>query len=498
VLFATALAIRVLVAWIWRFDGLYGQDAFAYYGQAEEIAARFSEGHWSLPEYFWPSGFPIFAALAMMVFGAAPTTAQALNMVLGSAVVVLVYLVARDLLDDGPGGGDDLPGGDAEKVGIVAASATMVAGQLIFSSVVVMADMAAAFWLALSAWLLVRFVRSPGSWFLMTGAAAAGAAAVVTRWAMVLVAPAFAVVAAMTLGRCARRRLAVLTAFLAAGIVALPQLMLSLSGKDGGLAGYFADWSPLNVFMSSYESDEGLTRYRFPNGVFYLAPWWHPALMPPTMGAFALPGVIALWIRRRVRTLLFLGLWIAAPFVFFVGIPHQNLRYGITLWVPAVILAAVGVLELWRRPARRWLVVCLLLVSLVGSVLWNGSRWSRFFASQHQVKEMARHLDEALPRDAVILSFEVTGILDHYTTVEVRELFSMDTGDLRSCTDRNDRVWVVVDVDTIETQWKGLSPWRNLMWLRTNRSLTAVEDHGQWTVFSVGRPDTGEWSAESP
>lgn len=487
VLFVVALAVRVIVAWIWRFDGLYGQDAFAYFDQSKEIAARLADGQWSLPEFFWPSGFPILAALIMMVFGPSPLAVQALNMVLGAAVVVLVYLVGRDLLSVAPEGGQKLPPRYAEGVGLVAAAATVISGQLVFSSVVVMADMAAAFWLTLSAWLLIRFVRSPASWFLVTAAAAAGAAGVVTRWATVLALPAFAVLCIMMLRRCSRRRLAVLTALVAALLVALPQLMLSASGKDGGLAGYFAGWSPLNMFLRAYESEEGLTRYLFPNGVFYLAPWWHPGLMPPTMGILALPGLITLWSRRHFKTILFLGLWMSVPYLFFVGIPHQNLRYCLTMWVPAAILTAVGIIELWRRPAWRIPITCLLLVSLLGSVAWNGMRWDRFFGAQSDIKTMARHLDDLLPSDAVILSFEATLTLDHYTDVEVRELYSMDTEELKACTDHHNPVWVVANPERIDTQWRNLTPWHNLQWLRTHRRLTVVEEHGQWTVFSVQR-----------
>lgn len=77
----------------------------------------------------------------MVVFGTGPATAQALNIVLGSMVVVLVVLAGRDLLTSAPDGGMTLPHGYARGVGIVAASATMVAGQQVFSSVVVMAAM---------------------------------------------------------------------------------------------------------------------------------------------------------------------------------------------------------------------------------------------------------------------------------------------------------------------------------------------------------------------
>jgi hypothetical protein len=155
------------------------------------------------------------------------------------------------------------------------------------------------------------------------------------------------------------------------------------------------------------------------------------------------------------------------------------------MWAPAVILAAIGVAELWQRPARRVLVAGLLAVSLVGSVAWSVSKFDRFFGGQNHVKEVARHLGTVLPADSVILSFEATLALDHYTDLEVHELYSMDAGDLETCINRGNPVWVVVDVAKIETQWRDLSPWQNLMWLRTHSTLELVERHGKWTVYAV-------------
>ena len=342
-------------------------------------------------------------------------------MVLGATVVALAYLVGRDLLTASSKGDRDIPPQYAEGVGLVAAVTTMVAGQLVLSSVVVMADMAAAFWLALSAWLLVRFNE-------------------VARLGV----PSDS----CSCGRRRRRGHPLGHRARRAGVCCSGRddactMQTALAGGPdspcGGSAGGAATadsqsfWQrrgagrvlrwlePRQYLSRTLESEEGLTKHVLPNGIFYLAPWWHPDLMPPTMGLFALPGLIALWGRRRFRTLLFLGIWISVPYLFFIGIPHQNLRYSLTMWVPAVVLVAVGVLDLWHRPSWRLPVVCLLLTSLLGTVLWNGPRWSRTFESHSQVKAMARHLDEMLPADAVVLSFETTLALDHYTDAEVHD-----------------------------------------------------------------------------
>src|ERR1700720_3374239 len=67
VLVAAVLVVR-------RFDGLYGQDAFAYYHYAvgplrqSLLALRLVP----LPEFYWPPGFPAVVAVASLALGASP------------------------------------------------------------------------------------------------------------------------------------------------------------------------------------------------------------------------------------------------------------------------------------------------------------------------------------------------------------------------------------------------------------------------------------------
>ena len=55
-LFLLALLIRLAVIVHWRFDGLYGQDAFAYFQQAVAIAERLPHGPLPSTGFFWPEG----------------------------------------------------------------------------------------------------------------------------------------------------------------------------------------------------------------------------------------------------------------------------------------------------------------------------------------------------------------------------------------------------------------------------------------------------------
>ncbi|MEX1311233.1 MAG: hypothetical protein AB1Z65_12485, partial [Candidatus Sulfomarinibacteraceae bacterium] len=142
--FATALAVRVSVIWFWQFDGLYGQDAFAYYDRSVDIAHRLVHGWSALPPFFWPHGYPILGAVAVVAVGEGPVGPQLVNIVFGSLLAVLAYFFARDLDRAAAAAEADAPARDGEACGLVAGLCTALAGQPVLSSVVVMSDVTAA------------------------------------------------------------------------------------------------------------------------------------------------------------------------------------------------------------------------------------------------------------------------------------------------------------------------------------------------------------------
>ena len=60
------------------FDGLYGQDAFAYYDYAIGPLRDSLLALQPLPAFFWPPGYPLFVALASLITGPTPFASGAL------------------------------------------------------------------------------------------------------------------------------------------------------------------------------------------------------------------------------------------------------------------------------------------------------------------------------------------------------------------------------------------------------------------------------------
>src|SRR5712691_2476644 len=63
------------------FDGLYGQDAYAYFDYATVSVRRSIVQIAPLEAFFWPPGYPLLVALASFVIGPSALAGQAVSLV---------------------------------------------------------------------------------------------------------------------------------------------------------------------------------------------------------------------------------------------------------------------------------------------------------------------------------------------------------------------------------------------------------------------------------
>ncbi|RIK43560.1 MAG: hypothetical protein DCC55_05270 [Chloroflexi bacterium] len=501
ILFAIALLIRLAIIGVWRFDGLYGQDAFAYYQQALAIAERLPQGLPPPTDFFWPNGYPLLAALLMTVLGRNESAAQLTSVLCGAALAPLAYGLSRDLL-----------GKMGHQVGILAGLVLAVAGQPVLSSVVIMADMAALFWAMLAAWLLVRSWRNGRvqQGYLVSAGVALGLA-VVTRWLYALLALPFIAYALYRAWRTPTPPHALLAPVLGGFGVLLPQVWLSLHRPEGLMHSWLLNWRPGNAFERQFEHIDGHYSYALPVGLYYLQPLVHPNFMVPLLGLAALWGIRHLW-RERGSTeaqgaLILLGGWLGVVYLFLVGIPYENFRFGLTLYLPAVLLAGAGVEALRTEPPRfvlRWFktrqpsgegqtiwqrsVLGVFGVCLLAMALWAGFSAERMLAAHNQSKTIAHQVANLVPEDATLLAFGLTLTLQHYTERDVVELYNLHGETLDAAT-ASAPVYLLLDLENVAQQWRDRPPALHYEWLRTHRTLTPVADFPPYSLFLVSQRD---------
>ena len=514
-LFLAGLATRFLVIAIAHVDGVYGQDSFAYLGCAREILA-IRWGAVPCASFFWPLGYPALASVFMYFVPDAVRGAQLASVVVGAAIAPLVYWTVLELRSSATDASGDRR--IAVAAGIVAGSS----GMLLLSSVLVMSDAAGMFWAALSALLALRWDRCArqgirrSPWLALS--AAALALAVVTRWIYAGLVPPFALYAILAI----RRRIEATgdvhgqRAFVAAmlpplGLAAViflaivtPQLWLSqLAGAPATGHEWVVNWNPLNALRRSFDTPDGHFDYAVPPLIFYAAPFFHPLYLSPLLTGCVLLGA---WRLRRSLAAVLLGGWIGTLYFYLVGVPFQNLRFGLAFFVPVAILAGVGLsaipLPPWLRSARAsgpsdqripganthstwrvgWLVLALSSLVTLGFTYRALSALRVATSAEHAAIDF---LAARVSPESTVVSFELSIALEYYTRLTVVDLYAQSPDSLRAriCTSRP--VFLYVNPARLEAQWLGRSPDENFRYIRDRIGLAEIGGQAGWILYRL-------------
>jgi hypothetical protein len=493
-LFLAALAIRLLIVVATRFDGLYGQDAFAYFDCARDIL---SIRAMQVPcdDFHWPLGYPLLAALFMLGTHAAPLGAQLASMVTGAAIAPLAYWMA---LAAAPATARDQEN-MAVAAGLIAASC----GQLILSSIVVMSDAPGLFWATASACALLQWERSASNTGLhrlgLAMAAAALALAIITRWiyaGSLLPFGIFAIIAARRKLRDARAAIAtsvkplwsveylsyVFAAFVFSCILVAQLYLNALSPAPVLHHGWLINWNLLGAWRTSFDNPDGHFNYRVPPLIYYGAPLFHPLYVSPLLTGCALLGA---WRLRRSPALIVLGGWIVTLYLYLVGIPYENGRFGLAFFSPVAVLAGAGLFQLAPARAGSWPRWTLLTASLAISAAFTYRSYSSFHSVTEQQFSAIDYLRSRIPPDATVVTFGLSISLEHYTHFTVVDLSMHSPDSLRPIVCSASTAYLYIDRSNIESQWAGRAPEANYRWIRDSIGVRQLGSQGNWILYRV-------------
>ena len=483
---AALLAVPAVgIAAMRGFDGLYGQDAYAYFDYAT-TSVRDSILHFSpLEAFFWPPGYPLLVALVSLAIGPQPLAGQVVGLVMGALVPVLTALLARELWPD------------EMILAVLAGTLVAVCGQLWQSSVVVMADTTGLALATLAALALVRYARS-GRIGWLVAASAAVAYATLARWIYGLVALPFATYALLVLMRRTEPHRAVLHAVAAlavAAVLVVPVLgppllgLLSHPGEPASFAGNLQvySWSPLNAFRRDFFTADGHLSYALPNGLYYAIAPANLAFFGPLLAPWIAVGIWAVIQKRTSAAVLLILGWAAIVYAFHAGAPWQNFRFTLAYLPPLAILAATGLIWTWRslgRPLNSAVALCAaagLLLSGVAAVhLVEG-----FIDRKDEDVALVRWVQARTSPDAQVLSFGPTLTLRHDTSLPTFDLFDVSPSDISSILAGPAPTYLLLDERNVEDQWLNQPPSANFHLLRDGPGLTPIGSVGSYTLYRV-------------
>jgi 4-amino-4-deoxy-L-arabinose transferase-like glycosyltransferase len=490
------------VAALEGFDGLYGQDPFAYFDYATGAVRRSLLELEPLPPFFWPPGYPLLVGLVSLAVGPQPLAGQLVSLASGALVPVFTMLLAREVWPRPPGEADrDAAAASSLHVPLLAGLLVALTGQLWQSSVVVMADTLGLAGATAGVWALARYGRGAAlRWLLL--AAALLAAATMTRWIYGIVAVPCTAFALWTAFHRRPPRTALVHAGAAAlvgGAVLAPVAVASVlhAVREGGCFAPFAGnfqvyrWNPLGAFRSEFVTPDGRLTYERATGLYYAAAPARWAFFTPLLAPLVLPGLWAVFRRRAAAPTLLLAGWAAVVFVFHAGAAYQNFRFTLAFLPPLAVLAAIGAeVVLGRLRGRRSfpLAVGVLAIGL-GLMAAAGVHTTRSLIDmKNRSLDVVRWTEARTPAGARLVTFDLTSSFRHYGTLPTVELYHQDPADLARLLERDEPLYLLVDTAKMEGQWAEESPGRNARWLEAGPGLTPLGEVHGFTLFRVG-PD---------
>lgn len=482
---ALALATRLGVS----FDGLYGQDAFAYFRYARALGPHLLHGR-PLPPLYWPIGYPATIAPLLPLFAGSPAAGQTVNSVACAAAASATALLTHRLQrEESPR--------TAAASALAAGVAVALSGATLRSSQVVMADALALGLSALALLCAVRYAqRDRGAWLI--GCAFCWAWATSARWlAGLLVLPigAFLLVHARAMrGRTAgvgpRRWPWIVAATLASLAILGPVLAIAHSVPQSlERHEWLVAWNPRNAVGRDFHTPDGHAIYRLPVLLFYGVRLGWPDYFFPVLFAFALFGAWTLVRDRRWATGTLLLGWPAAAVLFLSGIPYENPRFLLPTLPALGALCGIGfgaARGCCSRERTRVLLAAVLAISVASGLGFGLREHLRLVARKNDDRALVTWTVKRLTPDAALLIVGPSLAFEYYASIPALHLFSASPSDVDALLAARRPVFLLANLHEIETQWPGLAPERLFVALRRRPGLALVGTHSSYSLFRVG------------
>lgn len=493
-----ALAGWVIIAW--KFNGLYGQDPYAYYDYAVGPLRHSVLDAAPLTAMFWPLGYPILVTLSSLALGPVTTAGQMVNLVAVAAAVYLTYLLGRDALLQA--GADPRL---ARRAGLFGALLLGMTGRLLESTVLIMADGVALASALLSAWALVRWSvnqeksRSGAAWLALSATALAWS--VVTRWGQVMLAIAWlaAVIPTVRARRSALWR-ALPWAAIPAATVLIAQFWLVFTVRteaDLGPLPFAGDltlvngtgsgWSFLHLVQHSFVTADGVQRYSLPNGLYYATAVFRPQFLTWLFLPAVAVGLVCA-ARAYRRPLLLLVSWPAVLLLVDAGLAEQNPRFVLAVLPPIAILAGLGLSFVWQwlRPRWRPLAAAFLAAGLLLIALNAVRELAALNRERTGDLQVAAWTAAHVPNGATTVSLGITLTLSHTTNLRVLDLSVLSERTLQRMLAHGRPIYLLVPARAVNGQFAARVPGINYRFLRDNSNLLRLGTLRGYELSRVG------------
>ena len=482
-LFVLAFVFRVLLLVIFKFDGLYGQDAYGYLEYSKKFYQSLSSFQIP-PSFYWPIGFPLFISV-FTVFTAGNVWLAGLLVSLnsGSLCAGFVFLITYELFSG-------IIEEQRKKISLYAGLITVFIPLLVKSSLVLMSDALALMFASWSMWQLVKYVNEFNLKHLIF-AAVTLSIAVMTRYGYaLLVIPVLIYIIYISVKN--KVKAGILIRDLVIGsvigiIIFIPQLyyifQYGIPGLQHGVGvGIWPGGSFLNFFRKDFTTFDGTIHYRMWNALYNLSPAFHPFYLSVFGFAF-LAGAYLLLKRKKNKIIIFSLSWFLVYYLYFSGGSYQALRFLLSFMPAMVIVSAYGIAEIKLKDTYKNLF---LYFGLVVFAVFMFYHMSAFTEQKNKEFEVINWVNKNIPEGSEVISFDITLAINHYTNIKADEFFNNKTEEIKNKIDSSaNDVYFILPVKAIKTQWNGLPLEKKYDFIIQNYPLQKMNTVNNFTIFKL-------------
>jgi len=451
-LFFIAFTVRLFYIAYFNFDGLYGQDAYAYADWSNQFYNSIINFRVP-PNFYWPIGFYLFTSVfGMLLGGNTGTAALLLSLNAGALSAGFMYLLTCEVFTD-----------NAEKkiMSFTAGIILCFAAIAVKSSIVIMADALGLLFLILSAYYLARYANSISRMNLVL-CLIFFSFGLMTRYASAMFLLVIMTVTIHTIIKSKHRKKNSLDIFIAAIIgliVYSPQLYylfkfgIAYLQYEGEHATWAAGWNPLNILRKDFFTFDGTMHYRLWNGAFYLSPVFHPLFL----SLFGIPFLFGLYktIKEyRFNILIMCLSWIAVYYFYFSGYPYQSIRYTMSFFPALILLSVLGINAGKINRTYKIIFIAAGLIIMLGYGFYD---IGKLVNRKNRELESVEWINKNIPQNSKLFTFELTGAVNHYTNRNAVDFSNYKYRELKSSLDSaGNTAYLVIPLNKIKTQWSGL------------------------------------------
>ncbi len=462
------------------FDGLeFNGDSYRYYLAAINFSESIQE--LKLPESaFWPYGFPSLIGILFQFIPASFTNAQLVPICLAAGLFLILFLIIHE----------NCASHSHTKVAIaISFLATFSCGFILKYQLLIMADIPALFWAALTIYFLLRYIKSNHRLLLLM-VAFSTAFALLNRYVYGLT--IIPIVFSLWHEKKTIQSFLIDTFIFLFGVFAccIPQLLIDSPSMYSSSFHHpwVENWSLANFWVLDRTSVDGHLHVQNPNFIYYLR-------VPFVRSEFTWAGLLIFlagifFSVRNGLTLLskIMLVWFFVFYLFLAGIPIQNPRFTLCLYVPILFFFFEFFRHALKFPFKPTIVFFAGLYIAV-KLFFSVSFVSQWIDSKNEMLADSKYFLTRIPPNSLIITWDFYEAYFIYSPQQkIEKIHGLTKEKATALFGQYPDVFLIFDEQRLTQAWGGLEPEKNYRWLKENFTFSLMEKKGRYSVWRSSHP----------